>query len=40
MTIVWYGRDKKTTHASTFEKFEPKMVKDIEKTIDAYEKLD
>jgi len=40
LTIVWYGRDKKINHASQFEKMQGKMLKDIEKTIAAYEKLD
>ncbi|MCL1857913.1 MAG: hypothetical protein FWF92_01595 [Oscillospiraceae bacterium] len=40
MSIIHYGRDKKTNYASTFEKAEQKMWKDIEKTIAAYEKID
>lgn len=39
MTMVYFGRDKKTTHASQFEKMEPKMLADIEKTIAAYENI-
>ena len=39
-TILWYGQDKKTTYASTFEKMQGAMEKAIEKTIEAYEKLD
>ena len=40
MTIVYFGKDKKTTHASQFEKSEAKMLKDIEKTITAYESIE
>ena len=39
MTMVYCGRDKKYNQASQFEKSEAKMWKDIEKTIDAYEKI-
>jgi len=39
MSIIHYGRDKKTNYASTFEKAEQKMWKDINKTIEAYEKV-
>ena len=40
MTMVYFGRDKKTTHASQFEKMEQKMLTAIEKTIAAYEDVD
>jgi len=40
MTMVYFGQNKKTTHASEFEKMEPKMQKDINKTIDAYENIE
>ncbi|MCL1793005.1 MAG: hypothetical protein FWG34_03960 [Oscillospiraceae bacterium] len=39
MTVVYFGQDKKTSHASQFEKMEPKMQSDIEKTIEAYESV-
>ncbi|MCL2774736.1 MAG: extracellular solute-binding protein [Oscillospiraceae bacterium] len=39
MTIVYYGRDKKTDYASAFEKMQAKMQTDIDKTVAAYEKL-
>jgi hypothetical protein len=40
MTIVWYGRDVRTNHASQFERMEPRMARDIERTIEAYENID
>ena len=40
MTIVYNGQNKKTDHASQFEKMEQKMLKDIEKTIAAYESVE
>ena len=40
MTIVYFGQNQKTTHASQFEKSEPKMLKDIEKTIEAYKNIE
>ena len=39
MTIVYFGMNKNTNYVSQFEKSEPKMLKDIEKTIEAYEKI-
>jgi len=40
MTIVYFGRDKKTTHASQFEKSESKMLSAIDKTIATYENIE
>jgi len=40
MTVVYFGQDRKTTHASQFEKSEPKMLKDIEKTVEAYKNIE
>jgi len=39
LTMIYFGMNKKTDYASTFEKSEQKMLKDIEKTIAAYENL-
>ncbi|MCL2813385.1 MAG: hypothetical protein FWD23_02165 [Oscillospiraceae bacterium] len=39
-TIIYFGKDRKTNYASTFEKMQGAMEKSIEKTIEAYEKLD
>ena len=39
MSIIHYGRDKKTEYVSTFEKFRDKIQKDIDKTVSLYEKL-
>ncbi|MCL2816269.1 MAG: extracellular solute-binding protein [Oscillospiraceae bacterium] len=38
-TILFFGTNKKTEYASTFEKMEPKMQIDIDKTIEMYEKI-
>ncbi|MCL2813717.1 MAG: hypothetical protein FWD23_03870 [Oscillospiraceae bacterium] len=40
MTMVYFGMNKKETHASQFEKMEPRMLSDIEKTIAAYENIE
>jgi len=40
ITILHYGRDKKTGYASYFETYETKMQAAIDKTIEAYQKLD
>ncbi|MCL2158994.1 MAG: hypothetical protein FWH48_06280 [Oscillospiraceae bacterium] len=40
MTILLFGRDKKTEYASTFEKMKEKMQIDIDKTIAAYENIE
>ena len=39
-TIIYFGRDKKSNYASTFEKMQGAVEKAIVKTIEAYEKLD
>ena len=40
MTMVYNGQNKKAIHASQLEKMQPKMQKDIDKTIEAYEKIE
>jgi hypothetical protein len=40
MTVVFFGRDRRTDYASAFERHEPRMLRDIERTIEAYENLD
>jgi hypothetical protein len=40
MSIIHYGRDRKTEYVSTYERFEPRMQSDIEKMIETYENLD
>ena len=40
MSIIHFGRDKKTNYASEFERRQPRMITDIERTISAYENLD
>ena len=39
-TILRYGQNKKEEYASAFEKAMPRMERDIEKMIEAYEKVD
>ena len=40
MSIIHYGRDKKTGYAAAFEKAQGKMQKAIDKTIELYEKIE
>ena len=40
MTIVFFGRDMRTDYASTFERFEQRIIREIERTIESYENLD
>jgi hypothetical protein len=40
MSVVHFGRDRQTNYASQFERMEPRMIRDIERTIDAYENID
>ena len=40
MTIVYFGKDKKTTYVSTFEKMGQRMQNDIDKMIEKYEALE
>ncbi|MCL2096600.1 MAG: hypothetical protein FWH10_06830 [Oscillospiraceae bacterium] len=38
-TIVYYGMNRNINHASQFERMEPRMQTDIERTIEAYENI-